>query len=140
MPRAAIEDSAGFAHALRSHTDAIMQTGEVPTITKELCAALVAGLNFCTSSLVEHRRRARELGADAATLNDLWDNARSNRYTPGQKAALAAAVALTREPRGLPDVLWAELQQHYTPGQIVEVLCVIGLENYRNRLDNALQI
>jgi AhpD family alkylhydroperoxidase len=116
-----------------------MESGSVPQLTKELCAAMIAGLNFCTPSLVAHRGRARKAGADAGMLNDLWDYARSERYTGAQKAALAAAVALTREPRGLPDVLWDDLRVHYSDAQIVEILCAIGLANYLDRLNNALQ-
>jgi AhpD family alkylhydroperoxidase len=116
-----------------------MSSGSVPRLTKELCAALVAALNFAQPSLIAHRREARALGADAQMLTDLWDNARSERYSPAQQAALAAAVALTREPRGLPDAVWTQLRAHYRDEQIVEVLCTIGLANYLNRVENALQ-
>lgn len=100
---------------------------------------MVAGLTFCEPALVAHRRTARALGADAKMLNDLWNNAGSERYTAAQKAALAAAVAITREPRGLPDALWDDLKAHYSDAQIVELLCAIGVANYRNRVENALQ-
>ena len=117
-----------------------MRGGGVDELTKELCAAMVAGLNFCTPALVRHRKRARDLGADAAMLNDLWDSATSPHYRPAQQAALAVAVALTREPRALPQGLLDELQRHFDREQVVEVVCVIGLENYRNRVENALQV
>ncbi len=73
-------------------------------------------------------------------LDELWDHARSERFGPRERAALAAAVAITREPRGLPDPVWAKLREHFDDGQIVEILCTIGLFNYFNRLNNALQI
>lgn len=115
-----------------------MHGGRVPELTKILCAALVAGLNYCTPSLIEHRKRARELGADAEMLTQLWDSARSERYTEPQRAALAAAVSLTREPRALPPAVREMLEMHYDAAQIYEVLSAIALENYRNRIDNAL--
>jgi len=140
VPRALLEDNAQLAGALASHASQVMEEGCVPPLTKQLCAAIVAGLNYCTPALVEHRKRARELGASTALLNDLWDSARSEHFTPAQKAALAAAVALTREPRGLPDPVYEALREHFSPPEIVEVLGAIGFENYRNRLQNALQI
>jgi AhpD family alkylhydroperoxidase len=115
-----------------------METGRVPRLTKELCAAMVAGLAFCRPLLVEHRRNARRLGADAPMLTQLWENARSSRYTSGQQAALAAAVALTREPRALPAAVRAELAKHYDDAQTAEILCAIGLANYRVRVANGL--
>jgi AhpD family alkylhydroperoxidase len=128
-----------LARSVDAHRALLMEGGRVPAETKELCAAMVAALTFCNPLLVAHRGRARNLGAAAETLNDLWDYARSDRYTGAQKAALAAAVALTREPRGLPDAVWNELREHYDDGQIVELMCVIGFANYLDRVSNALQ-
>ena len=128
-----------LARNVHDHHVLLMTRGRVDELTKELCAAMVAGLNFCRPSLIAHRRRARKLGAGADQLNALWDNARSQAYSDAQKAALAAAVALTREPRGLPDALWSDLRKHYDDGQIVELLCVIGFANYLDRVSNALQ-
>jgi uncharacterized peroxidase-related enzyme len=143
MPRDTVLDALDvrpeIARTAREHLEAVMQGGRVPQVTKELCAAMVSAVNFCQPSVTEHRRRAAELGVDADTLNALWDYARSDRFTGAQKAALAAAVALTREPRALPQAVRAELQAHYDEGEIVEVLCAIGAFNYFNRISNALQ-
>lgn len=100
---------------------------------------MVAGLTYCQPELTAQRRRARALGADTHLLNELWDYAASERFTEQQKAALAAAVALTREPRALPDAVWNDLRRCYDDAQIVELLCAIGLANYVDRLSNALQ-
>lgn len=140
MPRASLHDNAAIAAALDAHASQVMENGTVSQLTKHLCAAVVAGLNYCTPALVEHRKKARELGASTPLLNDLWDSARSEHFTPAQKAAIAAAVALTREPRALPDPVYDALRENFTAAEIVEVLGAIALENYRNRLQNALQI
>ena len=136
MPRLAQPELGG---SLIAHRADVMEGGSVPLLTKELCAAMIAGLNFCRPSLVEHRRRARAFGAGVDTLNALWEYARSDCFSDAQKAALAASVALTREPRGLPDAVWNDLRKHYTDAQIVELLCAIGLANYLDRVSNALQ-
>ena len=72
-------------------------------------------------------------------LDELWDYARNPKFTDAERAALDAAVAMTREPRGLPDSVWDGLRKHYDDGQIVEIVCAIGLFNYFNRVNNALQ-
>ncbi|HET7814010.1 MAG TPA: hypothetical protein VFL13_06525 [Candidatus Baltobacteraceae bacterium] len=124
--------------SLEAHAAAVMNGGRVPELTKTLCAALVAGLNYCTPALIEHRKRARELGADAEMLTQLWDSARSERYDAAQRAALAAAISLTREPRAMPPAVREMLESHYDAEQMYELLSAIALENYRNRMDNAL--
>lgn len=73
-------------------------------------------------------------------LDELWNHAQSPRFAPHERAVLAAAVAITREPRALPDPVWEQLREHFDDGQIVEIVCVIGLFNYFNRVNNALQI
>ncbi|MBV8245746.1 MAG: hypothetical protein JOZ38_07485 [Candidatus Eremiobacteraeota bacterium] len=77
---------------------------------------------------------------EQAKLDELWDFARSDKYDSAERAALAAAVAMTREPRALPDAVWQDLRRHYDDGQIVEIVCTIGLFNYFNRVNNTLQI
>lgn len=115
-----------------------METGTVAPLTKHLCAAMVAGLTSCTPLLVEHRRIARELGAGAQMLTDLWTNAKSEHYDAAQRSALAAAVALTREPRALPDTVWSALEAQFSSDQCVEVIAAIALANERARIENAL--
>ena len=73
-------------------------------------------------------------------LDELWDYANSPRFSEAERAALAAAVAITREPRGLPEPVWENLRKHYDDGEIVEIVCSIGLFNYFNRFNNALQV
>ncbi|MBV9277964.1 MAG: hypothetical protein JOZ97_06985 [Candidatus Eremiobacteraeota bacterium] len=87
-----------------------------------------------------HGALARRLGVEDAMLDELWDYARSERFTKAERAALAAAVAMTREPRAIPDAVWDDLRKHFDDGQIVEIVCTIGLFNYFNRVNNALRI
>ena len=142
MPHDAVVDALrvrpGIARTAQEHVDAIMRGGSVAEATKALCAAMVSAINDCRPSIVEYRRRAAELGVDADTLNALWDYGRSDRFDAGQRAALAAAVALTREPRALPAAVREQLEACFDEGEIVEILCAIGLVNYLNRVSNAL--
>ncbi len=131
--------SAHLDASLRAHAADVFECGTVAPRTKALCGAMIGALNFCTPSLVAHRARARACGAGVETLNALWEYARSDRFSPAEKAALSAAVALTREPRALPDAVWNELRAQYDDAQLVELLCAIGLCNYLDRVSNALQ-
>jgi AhpD family alkylhydroperoxidase len=109
-----------LAASVHRHRADVMEHGTVPELTKQLCAVLVAGLNFCHPSLIEHRRRARMLGASNDMVNAIWEYAHSDHFTPAQKAALACAVSVTREARALPDAVWDDMRSHYDDAQIVD--------------------
>ena len=128
-----------IASGTSDYVRALLRRGAVPLATKALCAAMVSAINFCEPALVAYRREARAGGISVEMLNALWDFARSDLFTGAQKAALSAAVALTRESRGLPEPVWNALRAEYDDGAIVEILSVIAMMNALNRLSNALQ-
>ena len=136
--RSALADRPEIARDLNDHLRLVIEGGTAGRATKELCAAMAAAVNFCEPQLVEHRRAARNLGVTIAQLNALWDFARSALFSEAERAALSAAVALSREPRALPPAVWASLREHYDDGQIAEILCTIGAINYVSRLHNAV--
>jgi AhpD family alkylhydroperoxidase len=127
----------GLARTLARHAAEINE-GSVSRRTKELCALMVSWLNACENCTQAHAEMAASLGVDRETLDDLTDYARSERFSPAERAALAAAVALTREPRALPPAVRADLEAHYDAGEIVEIVAAIGLTNYLSRASNAL--
>jgi len=83
---------------------------------------------------------ARRFGADEQILAELDDYARSADFSAAEKAALSAAEALTRDATSLAQPVWDDLRAHFDDGQIVEIVCTIGLFNYFNRVNNALEI
>jgi uncharacterized peroxidase-related enzyme len=127
-----------IARTLARHV-AELEAGSLPARTRELCALMVAWLNACENCTEVHSTMARELGVDAETLEDLGNFARSERFAPAERAALAATVALTREPRALPPAVRAALHEHFDEGAIVEIVATIGLYNYISRASNALR-
>lgn len=127
-----------IARTLARHVEEL-ERGSVPRRTKELCALMVAWLNACENCTEVHAEMARNLGVDQRTLDDLGDFARSERFTQPERAALTAAVALTREPRALPQTVRAQLEACYDAGEIVEIVATIGLHNYLTRASNALR-
>jgi AhpD family alkylhydroperoxidase len=127
-----------IARTLARHIAAV-NDGNVPQRTKELIALMVSWLNACEACLETHAEVAGDLGVDKATLDDLGDYARSERFSAAERSALAAAVALTREPRALPPSLRDALLEHYAAGDVVEIVAAIGLYNYLTRANNALR-
>ena len=99
---------------------------------------MVSWLNACVKCAKSHEALALHLGVDQETLDDLEDYTRSDRFSEGERAALSAAISLTREPRALPPPVRDALRKHYIEGEIAEIIAVVGLYNYVNRLHNAL--
>jgi AhpD family alkylhydroperoxidase len=127
-----------LARTLARHIDEV-ESGTVPRRTKELCALMVSWLNACENCTQTHEAMAISLGVDRATLDDLTNFATSEHYAPAERAALSAAVALTREPRGMPPAIGEQLRTHYDEGAVVEIIATIGLYNYLTRANNALR-
>jgi alkylhydroperoxidase family enzyme len=86
------------------------------------------------------RAVCRELGIDEETLADLPRYASSPRFSPLEKAALDLAVAMTATPAAVPDALRDRLLAELTPGQLTELAAAIAWENYRARLNRALDV
>ena len=83
-----------------------------------------------------HGALAKRLGVDEATLHDLSNYATSSRFSGVERAALAAAVALTREPRALPEHLREAIEESANRDGFEEIVATIGLFNYLTRLHN----
>jgi uncharacterized peroxidase-related enzyme len=127
-----------IARSLAAHLRDLSESGTVPGRTKELVALMVGWLNACEYCTCVHEDVARTLGVDEETLTQLGDFATSPRFSDAERAALAATVALTREPRALPPAVWEALRANYDEGEIVEILAVIGANNYVSRVSNSL--
>jgi uncharacterized peroxidase-related enzyme len=129
-----------IARSLAAHLRDLSDEGTVPARTKELIALMVGWLNACDYCTCVHEEIAIKLGIDTQTLGELGDFARSELFSPAERAALAATVSLTREPRALPPPVLDQLRAQYDDGEIVEILAVIGANNYVSRLSNALSL
>lgn len=82
----------------------------------------------------------KQLGATDATIAELEAWEASGTFTPAEKAALALAEQMTRDPKRVSEGLWSELSRHFSDAEIVELASVIGLFNYFNRVNDALQV
>ena len=73
-------------------------------------------------------------------LLDLAAYETSPAFTELERLVLRYAVAMTRTPVDVPDELFAALQRHFNPQQMVELTSAIAWENYRARFDHAFGI
>lgn len=83
---------------------------------------------------------ARRLGWSEEQINDLHHFESRADFTEKEKAALRLAERMTSNPHHVDDALWAGLREHFDEGELVELLAAIGLFNYFNRFNDALQM
>ena len=82
----------------------------------------------------------RNEGISDQQLLDLAHFETSPAFSELEKFVLRYAVAMTSTPVEVPDELFAELRNHFSPQQMVELTSAIAWENYRARFDHAFGI
>ncbi len=125
---------------MQAHFDAVLNTGTVPTRLKELIIVRTSQVNQTPYCLASHTRLAEGLGWSEDQLTHLAEWPSRNDFTPAEKAALRLAETVTRNAHAVSDEQFRELRGYYSEGEIVELLCAIGLFNYFNRFNDALQM
>ena len=125
---------------MQAHFGAVLNTVTVSTKLKELLIVRTSQVNDTSYCLASHTILARGLGWTSEQLDHLAEWPQREDFTPAEKAALRLAETVTRDAHSLTDAQFAELRSFYSEGEIVELLCAIGLFNYFNRFNNALQM
>jgi uncharacterized peroxidase-related enzyme len=125
---------------MQAHFAAVLNTGSVSAKLKELIIVRTSQLNQTPYCLASHTILARKLGWTDEQLSHLGEWQQRIDFTPSEKAALRLAETVTRDAHAVSDEQFAELRSHYSEGEIVELLCAIGLFNYFNRFNDALRM
>ncbi|MGA2851645.1 MAG: carboxymuconolactone decarboxylase family protein [Terracidiphilus sp.] len=123
---------------MQAHFGAVLNSGTVSTKLKELIIVRTSQVNVTPYCLASHTLLAKGLGWSDDQLTHLAEWPQRDDFTPAEKAALRLAETVTRDAHAVSDDQFAELRTFYSEGEIVELLCAIGLFNYFNRFNNAL--
>lgn len=125
---------------MQAHFGAVLNTGTVSTKLKELIIVRTSQINDTPYCLASHTVLARNLGWTDDQLSNLALWAQRDDFTAAEKVALRLAETVTHDAHALTDEQFTELKSHFSEGEIVELLCAIGLFNYFNRFNNALRM
>jgi uncharacterized peroxidase-related enzyme len=125
---------------MQAHFAVVLNTGTVSTKLKELIIVRTSQVNETPYCLASHTILARNLGWTDDQLSHLADWSQRDDFTLAEKAALHLAETVTRNANAVTDEQFADLRSFYSEGEIVELLCAIGLFNYFNRFNNALKM
>ncbi len=83
---------------------------------------------------------ARRHGWTDEQINDLPNFEKRADFTDKEKAALRLAERVTHDAHSVDEPLWNALRKYFDEGEMVELVAVIGLFNYFNRFNDALQM
>ena len=119
---------------------AFARASKVDAKLAALAVAKVAAVVGCPLGMDIGSALARAAGVSDAQLRALTDYRKSPRFSDVERLVLDYAVAMTATPADVPDRLFAELRQHFSDEQMIELTATIAWENYRARFDHALAI
>ena len=112
--------------------------GEVDLGLKRLLghtASMAAGCLYCRAHTGTSAMRH---GVSAEKLAALPEYRTSPHYTEAERAAIDFSFAAASQPNDVDDALFARLRTHWSEGQIVEILGVVGLFGFFNRWNDSL--
>ncbi len=100
-----------------------------------LVTSSAAGCQYCVAHTAFGSERQ---GVPAEKLADVWVFETSPAFTEAERAALRVAMLAGQVPNGVDDAAFADLTEHFTAAEQVEVLSVIALFGFLNRWNATL--
>ncbi len=82
----------------------------------------------------------RAQGITGEQLAELAEFERSAKFDAREKAVLRCAEGVSRTPADVSDAAFDELTRHFDTAQIVELVAMVALENFRARFNRALHV
>lgn len=113
-------------------------SGEVDLGLKRLIghvASMAAGCMYCRAHTATSAMRH---GVEADKLAAIHEYRTSPLFSEAERVALDFALAAASQPNDVTDALMDQLRAHWSEGQVVEMLGVIGLFGFFNRWNDSL--
>ena len=117
----------------------IMGPGLVEQDNKWKCAYTVSHINKCQYCIGVVEGMLSKLGVDPENIKEVVTGEKANLKSDEQ-AAVRYAEAVTKDAVNIPSEIFEELKDHYNEAQIVEITSAVGLFNYINRFNDALEV
>jgi AhpD family alkylhydroperoxidase len=120
----------------------LLQSGskKLPANVRELAVFWTARTVGCSWCVDFGSMLQRLDGLDVDRLKEIDDYATSPRYTDDERAAIAYADAMTKDPHTVTDEQVDDLRRRFGADGVIELTYQIGVENMRARMYSALGI
>ncbi|MEX1165756.1 MAG: carboxymuconolactone decarboxylase family protein [Hydrogenophaga sp.] len=128
-----------LAQALAIMNAAVMDSeGEVDLGFRRLIGHVVSKASGCLYCQAHTLLGAKNYGVTEAKLADVWTYASSPLYSERERLAMGFALAAASQPNAVTDAQFAELQQHWSENEIVELLGVVAMFAFLNRWNDTM--
>ena len=104
------------------------ETSEVDGGFKRLIALVASHAGGCRYCVAHNAAIAHGSGIDDAKLDAVWEYRTSPLYTEAERIALDIALAAGSVPNTVTDEMFAKLREHWSDGQIVEIVAMISFD------------
>jgi AhpD family alkylhydroperoxidase len=101
---------------------------------QELVKTRASQINGCAFCLDMHTKDARAAGETEQRLYTLSAWRETPFFTPRERAALAWTEAVTLISGGVPDEVYEEARQHFSPKELVDLTWAVAAINAWNRI------
>jgi uncharacterized peroxidase-related enzyme len=112
--------------------------GEVEQGFRRLIGHMVSKVSGCLYCQAHTLLGAQNFGISEAKLADVWTYASSPHYSVRERLAMDFALAASSQPNAVTDEQFAELRQHWSDGEIVEILGVVAMFAFLNRWNDTM--
>ncbi len=123
-----------------AHMQAVLAEGTLPRALKELAVVRTSQLNRTPYCLASHTMMAKKLGCSDGKLDALAEYATNEQFDERERLAIHLAEVMTAAPHSYTDADFARLREHFSEGEVIELVSAIGLFNYFNRANDLLQM
>ncbi|WP_452220140.1 carboxymuconolactone decarboxylase family protein [Lacinutrix salivirga] len=112
--------------------------GRVTSALKRMIAWVSSNATGCRYCQAHAIRAAERYGAEQEQLDNIWDYRTHAAFSEAERAALDFSLAASQVPNAVDNTIKKRLHEHWTEGEIVEMLGVISLFGYLNRWNDSM--
>ena len=112
--------------------------GKVTSALKRMIAWVSSNATGCRYYQAHAIRAAKRYGAEQEQLDNIWEYRTHAAFSEAERAALDFSLAASQVPNAVDATIQKRLHEHWTEGEIVEMLGVISLFGYLNRWNDSM--
>jgi len=112
--------------------------GGVTSALKRMIACVSSNATGCRYCQAHAIRAAERYGAEQEQLDNIWEYRTHSAFNEAERAALDFSLAASQVPNAVNEEINKRLHEHWTDGEIVEMLGVISLFGYLNRWNDSM--
>lgn len=112
--------------------------GKVSSALKRMIAWVSSNATGCRYCQAHAIRAAERYGAEQEQLDNIWEYRTHPAFSEAERAALDFSLAASQVPNTVSAEIKERLHEHWTDGEIVEMLGVISLFGYLNRWNDSM--